>query len=274
MEHEDVGGHKVPVLGLGTLGNQGDAGTTLVEAALAEGYRYIDTGRYYGNEDAVGRALSRSSVPRDEIWLTTKLLHPRSGPMPDLPTALDESLRMLQTDYVDQLLIHWPNPDVPLSWALEHYGAFRDAGKVRTIGVSNFPTALVREALDLVADLVTDQVEYHPYLAQDRLLDLLRQRGLVLTAHSPLLRGEILTDPVVTSIAGDRGVTPAQVALRWVVQQARVVAIPGARTVEQLRDNLGALDFALDQAEMQAVSGLARGRRIVDPPHGPQWDAD
>ncbi len=272
MEKERVGTYTMPGIGFGTLGNKGEAGRALVEAALAEGYRYIDTSRYYANEEEVGRGLERSSVPRGDVWLTTKLLHPKTPPQPDIRGELDESLRRLRTDYVDLLLIHWPNPDVSLEWALGEFAALRERGKARAIGVSNFPTALLRQALDLVGDLATNQVEYHPYLDQRAVLDLVRERGLVLTAHSPLARGAVFGDPVLQEIAEQRQLSVAQVALRWLVQQERVVAIPGAQNVEQLRENLKILELTLTHDEMAAISSLARGTRIVNPPHSPDWD--
>jgi len=272
MEKEVIGQYTMPGIGLGMLGHANDAASALVEAALAEGYRYIDTSRFYGNEEAVGRALARSSVPRGEIWVTTKLLHPRTPSQPDLALELEKSLRLLQTDYVDLLLIHWPNPQVPLEWALGEFAALRDQGKTRTIGVSNFPTALLRQALEIVGDLAANQVEYHPYLDQRPLLELMRERGLVLIAHSPLARGAVLNDPLLQEIARDRRLSVAQVVLRWLVQQERVVAIPGAVNVEQLRENLKVLEVTLTSAEMNAISALARGTRIVNPPHSPAWD--
>jgi len=262
----------MPGIGFGTLGNVGDASSVLVDAALAEGYRYIDTSRYYGNEEAVGKALSRSSVPRGDIWITTKLLHPKTPQQPDLALELDKSLRLLQTDYVDLLLIHWPNPQVSLEWALGEFAKLRKQGKARTIGLSNFPTALLRQSLEIVNDLVANQVEYHPYLSQRPLVELMRERGLVLIAHSPLARGAVLNDPVLQEIAGQRRLSVAQVVLRWLVQQEQVVAIPGALNIEQLRENLKVLDFTLTDDEMAAISALARGTRIVDPPHSPVWD--
>ncbi|MGH8665327.1 MAG: aldo/keto reductase [Burkholderiales bacterium] len=273
MEKERLGKYTMPGIGFGTLGNIGDAGRDLVEAALAEGYRYIDTSRYYGNEEAVGKALARSSVARTDVWVTTKLLHPKTPPQPDLALELDKSLRLLQTDYVDLLLIHWPNPAVPLEWALGEFAALRKQGKTRTIGVSNFPAALLRQALEIVGDLAANQVEYHPYLSQRPLLELMRSRSLVLIAHSPLARGALLNDQVLQEIAERRQLSVAQVALRWLVQQEGVVAIPGVQSVAQLRDNLKVLDVTLTSDEMAAISALERGTRIVNPPHSPAWDS-
>ena len=273
MEKEFVGKYTMPGIGFGTLGTLGDAGGALVEAALAEGYRYIDTSRFYGNEEIVGRALARSSVPRSDIWVTTKLLHPKTPPQPDIAFELDKSLRLLQTDYVDLLLMHWPRPDVSLEWALGEFAKLRERGKARTIGVSNFPTALLRQALEIIGDVAANQIEYHPYLSQGPLLDLMRERGLVLIAHSPLARGAVLKDPVLQEIAKQRQLSVAQVVLRWLVQQERVVAIPGALTIEQLRENLKVLEVRLTHDEMDAISALARGTRIVDPPHSPAWDS-
>jgi len=156
--------------------------------------------------------------------------------------------------------------------ALGEFAALREQGKARTIGVSNFPMALLRQALAIVGDLVANQIEYHPHLNQRPLLDLMRERGLVLIAHSPLARGAVLNDPVLQEIARRRQLSVAQVALRWLVQQERVVAIPGVLNVEQLRENLKALDVTLTNDEMAAISALARGTRIVNPPHSPAWD--
>src|SRR5262249_37904993 len=155
----------------------------------------------------------------------------------------------LQTDYVDLLLIHWPRPDVPLEWALGEFAKMRDQGKVRTIGVSNFTTALVRRALEIVGGLAANPVGYHSYLSHGALLTWMRERGLVLIAHSPLARGTLLNDPVLLEIAQRRHWSVAQVALRWLVQQERVVAIPGVQNLGQLRDNLKVLDVTLTKDE-------------------------
>lgn len=272
MELERAGTLTIPGIGLGTLGTKGADGTALIEAALAEGYRYIDTGRYYANEDAVGDALRRSSVSREDVLVTTKLLHPKTPPMTDLQAELDRSLRSLQTDYVDLLLIHWPNPAVCLDWALGEFEIMREQGRVREFGVSNFPTHLLADALKISDRIVVDQVEYHPYLGQHGLLSMGRAQGITLAAHTPLARGAMTEDPVLKEIAAGCGMSAAQVALRWLVQQEAVVAIPGAKNVDHLRENLAVLDLTLSDDEMAAVADLERGQRIIDPPHGPVWD--
>jgi diketogulonate reductase-like aldo/keto reductase len=273
-ETEQFGPYEIPGIGLGTLRRNDDEGVALVEAALAEGYRHVDTAEYYGNEVAVGKGIARSSVPREDIWLTTKILHPKAPRPPDVRTAAEASLRRLGVDYVDALLIHWPNDHAPLAESLEVFAALREEGLTRTIGVSNFPTALLDEAASLVDGLVTNQVEYHVYLDQSEVLDAVRGHGMVLTAHTPLARGEVLDDPVLAEIAAGRGMTIAQVALRWLVQQERVIAIPGGdpEHVDQLRDNLAVLELSLDDEEMAQISHLARTRRIVDGAHAPVWD--
>jgi 2,5-diketo-D-gluconate reductase B len=269
-----LGSLSVPAIGLGTLRNKGEDGRALVEAGLDEGFRHIDTAQYYGNEDVVGRAVAASHVPRDDIWLTTKFLHPNSPPPADLRAEAELSLRQLGVDHVDSMLLHWHPAGQQLEPALEALARFQDDGKTRTIGVCNFPSAMLREALTLCPQLRVVQVEYHPFLSQDQLLDVVREHDLVLMAHSPLARGQVLEDEVIRRIADDRGLSVAQVALCWLVQQDRVAAIPGgsAKHRGHLAENLAALDTELTDAEMQRISSLARGVRVVDPPHAPPWD--
>ena len=278
MEHtvELRPGHRMPRIGLGTLRNRDTEARELVEAALAMGYRHVDTAQYYGNEEPVGQAIARSAIPRDEIWLTTKVLHPKAPPAPDVRTAATDSLRRLGVDHVDALLMHWPRPEMPLAEVLGVYAALRDEGLARVIGVSNFPSALLRQAVALVDDLAINQVEYHPYLSQRSVLAAAREHGVVVTAHSPLALGRALEDPVVVDVASAHGRSPAQVVLRWAIQQERVTAIPGGGPdrLEHMRENLAVFDFALDDEEMERIAGLACGTRVVDPPHGPEWDQD
>jgi 2,5-diketo-D-gluconate reductase B len=271
-----VAGAEMPRLGLGTLHAKGDDCIPLVSAALEEGYRLLDTGQFYGNEAEVGEAVRRSSVPRDEIWVTTKVLHPKAPAAPDLRTAALESLGRLGLDHVDALLIHWPNPAYDLKASLEQLVQLREEGRTRVIGVSNFPSVMLEEAAGHVDGLAINQIEYHPYIRQPSVLRVVRTHGMVVTAHSPLALGRASKDPVLAEIGAGHGVSAAQVALAWLLMQDRVSVIPGCKAdqIDHLRDNLAALELVLTASEMATIDGLADGTRLVDPPHGPVWDLD
>lgn len=264
---------QLPPIGLGTMRRSGDACTTLVEAALSLGYRHLDTARRYGNEAEVGAGVRRSSVPRDQIIVTSKL-----GLDENLPTrvrpAVEDSLRTLGLDHLDLLLVHWPSLDIPLAETLGAMEALRVEGKVRGIGVANVPGWMLDELPDpMSSPLVTDQVEYHLHLPQHEVARACRDRGMVLTAYCPLGRGgRLLEEPLLRTIAADHGWTPAQVALRWVIQQAGVCAIPGTGDPEHLADNLAVSELLLTDEEMRLLDTLADGDRVVDPPHAPPWD--
>jgi len=271
MDHELIAGMSLPVVGLGTLRLMGDECVSIVSDAIGLGYRHIDTARKYGNEEPVGEGIRRSGIARSEVIVTTKLDHPELAPELVGP-AVESSLQRLGLDYVDILLIHWPNPDVPLAATIEAMEEARLQGRTRAIGVANFPLAL----LDQVAGLphfVGNQVEYHPYLAQEQVLQMVRANGLVLTAYCPLGRGgELLEDPVLREIAADYGRSVPQIVLRWLVEQERVVVIPRSSNVAHLRENLDIFDFQLDPGARAAIGALARGARLVSPAHAPQWD--
>ncbi len=263
---------RVPALGLGTWQMTGAACREAVRHALALGYRHLDTAQMYDNEADVGAGLAAAGVPREEVFLTTKVWFDRLRPE-DLKAAARESLQRLGCDYVDLLLIHWPNPDVPLADSLAAMAELRAEGRTRYIGVSNFPTALMREAVEEHrAELLCNQVEYHPYLSQRPVLDFARRHDMVLTAYCPLAQGRVADDPVLAGIARKHGKTPAQVALRWLLQQERVAAIPKAARPEHMRDNLEALDIRLDEADLAAIDGLSKDRRLIDPAWAPRWD--
>lgn len=267
-----IKGTRVPALGFGTFRMQGDDCRNGVEDALALGYRHIDTAQGYDNEEQVGAALANSGVPRDEIFLVTKLRPSnfRRGPA---KSSTRESLRKLRTDYVDLLLLHWPNDEVPLEETLTALRELQEEGSVRNLGVSNFPSDLVREASEY-ATIFANQVEYHPYLSQKTLLEQAAEMKHMLTAYSPIARGEISDDESLTAIAAEHGKTSIQVALRWLVQQEGVAAIPKASSAEHRRSNFDIFDFELSDEEMERVNGLARGERLVDPEGGPDWDND
>jgi 2,5-diketo-D-gluconate reductase B len=267
----DVHGVAVPALGLGTWMLEGEACRRAVGEALALGYRHLDTAQAYGNEAEVGRALRESAVAREEVFVTTKVWLDDLAPDRLVP-SVEASLRRLGSDHVDLLLVHWPSREVPLEDTLEALEGVRRRGWTRLVGVSNFPPSLLRRAL-AAAPVACDQVEYHPFLAQDALLAVCREHGALLTAYSPLARGRVLRDPVLREIAEAHGATPAQVALRWLVAHDGVAAIPKASSREHLGANLASVDLALSATERARIDGLARGQRLVSPSFAPDWES-
>jgi diketogulonate reductase-like aldo/keto reductase len=274
MKIVDANGARIPALGLGTFKLTGETCRSLVAEALRLGYRHIDTARMYGNEDAVGAGIAAAGVPRDEIFLTTKIWPDDFRPA-DLTRALDDSLDRLGVDAVDLTLLHWPSPDVPLDETLGALARAREAGKTRHIGISNFTVALIREAVRLSpAPLVTNQVEYHAFLDQRPVLDELRRQGMALTAYAPTAHAEVIGDPVIEAIAKDHGVSAVQIALAWLVAQDGVIAIPRTSKPERLKENLAAAEIALSDEEVAQIAARARpdGRLISPAGLAPAWD--
>ncbi|WP_336329856.1 aldo/keto reductase [Haloarcula sp. CGMCC 1.2071] len=255
MDDIQVQGTSVPALGLGTWQLTGQSCRETVETALDMGYRHIDTAQAYGNERQVGLGMDAAAVDREDVFLTTKL----DGSNRDersVRRSTRESLNKLGTDYLDLLLIHWPNTPWMASLS-ETLGAMNDLveeGLVRHIGVSNFSPSLLDKARDISsAPIFTDQVQYHPYWDQRKLLDYCRIHDVLLTAYSPLARGGVLDDPALVQIGNKYGKSPAQVALRWLVQQEGVAAIPKASSREHLEANMAVFDFELTDAEMERI---------------------
>lgn len=264
-------GAHVPVIGLGTWKLDEDDCQEVVETALEVGYRHVDTARAYGNEAAVGRALSRSAIPRDELFVTTKIF------LEDLSRerakrAVEESATSLALDVIDLVLIHWPSESVPVEETLDALNEMQRAGLVRHLGVSNFTPSQL-EVASRRNPLLCNQVEYHPFLAQDEQLAAVRERGMFLTAYCPLAQGRTAEDSVLQGIGERHDKSAVQVALRWLVQQEGVVAIPKASSREHLQANIDVFDFELTSAEMDEVAGLASGERLVDPEFAPAWGA-
>lgn len=272
MQHVEAKGIKVPALGFGTWKLAGSDAERMVRAALDIGYRHIDTAQAYGNEAEVGRAIEASGVPREDVFLTTKVWMDKLA-YGDLQRSAEQSLRLLRTDRVDLLLVHWPNPQVPLGDTLRALAELKRDGKARAIGVSNFPVALLREAVEEhEADLLCDQVEYHALLSQKVVLDWLRAHDMMLTAYSPLAQGRLAGHPVLTEIGRRIGRSPAQVALRWLLDQERVAVIPKSSSERRARENFEVLGFTLDEADFQAVSRLQGAGRQINPGWAPDWD--
>jgi diketogulonate reductase-like aldo/keto reductase len=263
----------VPALGFGTWALSGNAAYRATRMVLDLGYRHIDTAQIYGNEAEIGRAIRDSGLARDEIFLTTKIA-PSNLARADVRRSHEESLRRLGLDQVDLLLIHWPNASVPLGETLEALTALRDAGKTRNIGVSNFTAALLRETIEHHgAEIVCNQVEYHPFLPQRRLIEAMRRYGLMLTAYAPVARGRVFTDKTLTAIGRKYGKSGGQVALRWLLDQDKVAAIPKAGKREHAAANLEIFDFHLSQEDRTAIDTLAEGDRMVEwGGYSPKWD--
>lgn len=266
-------GAAVPAIGLGTWQLTGEACYTAVRTALDLGYRHIDTADLYGNEAEIGRALRAAGVAREALFLTTKVPPGKLEPQAVLRAAA-ASLERLGTPYVDLLLVHWPNRAVPLGETLAAFAELRAQGKARHIGVSNFSVALLRAAVEtLGADLLCNQVEYHPYLSQRAVLAAVRRSGMMLAAYAPVARGRVLKDATLAAIGRKYGKSPAQVALRWLLDQEGVAAIPKAASRAHLAANIAIFDFTLSTAERTAIDALAGRRRIVDwPGYSPEWD--
>lgn len=268
----EVQGIEVPALGFGTFQLEGEDCYRMVRAALDIGYRHLDTARFYENEAEVGRALADSGVARGEVFLTTKIWREELEPA-RLRASAEDALRALGVDAVDLLLIHWPNDALPLAPALEEMAALRDEGKVRALGVSNFNVALVEEALAAgVGPLLCNQVEYHVLLDQSALLEALRSHQMMLTAYSPLARGQVFDEPEIDAIADKHGVTTGQVALAWLLAQPGVAAIPKTSSEARARENFEALRVELEPEDMRRLAALPKDVRTIDPPFAPDWD--
>ncbi len=256
MDYQTIKGEKVPALGLGTWRLSGQECVRAIERALALGYRHIDTAQMYANEGEVGRGMHNSGVDREEIFLVTKV-RTSSFSHEGVIRSTHESLEKLQTDYIDLLLMHWPNPSVPLEETLGAMRELQEKGSVTYVGVSNFPPSMVEEATRH-AEIFCNQVEYHPYRAQDGLLKQAREMDYLLTAYSPVAGGGAVNDRTLREIGEAYGKTAAQIALRWLTQQEKVAAIPKAASEDHLRSNFDIFDFELDDEEIERVSTLRR----------------
>ena len=265
MDSVSVPGGEIPAIGFGTWQLKGEPCREMVREALRLGYRHLDTAALYANEREVGAGLKESGVARDEVWVTTKVWRDQLKGDALLRSA-EESLKRLGLEQVDLLLIHWPNRDIPLSESIPALCRAQAQGLGKTIGVSNFNVALLEQAVDLATvPIVTNQVEYHPYLSQAKLLDACRRLGVSLTAYSPLAHGKVADDPVITAMAAEKGVTSGQITLRWLIQQQGVIAIPKTASRERAGQNLDVFGFQLSDDEMQTISLLARpDGRFID----------
>ncbi len=264
----------IPVLGFGTYGMGRTDMMRMIPAALRGGFRHIDTAQIYRSEQEVGECVASAAIPRREIFITTKVWV-SNYPEKLFVASVDESLKKLQTDYIDLLLLHWPSTIVPLAEQIGALNSVIRSGRARHIGVSNFNKALMTQAVSLSEiPLVTNQVEYHPFLNQKIILEAARNAGLSLTAYCGMALGQVLAEPALAAIAGRHGRSIAQVVLRWLIQQPGVIALSRTTNPSRIAENLAVFDFELEPEEMAAIHELARpGSRIVSPPGlAPQWD--
>ena len=268
-------GAQIPAVGYGTmLFPAPERAVELIVCSLECGYRHIDTARKYGSEEWVGEGIRASGLPRKDIWVTTKVTE-ENAKADDFTRSVDTSLKTLGLDYVDLLLIHWPQPKVPLEETLGALAKARREGLAKNIGVSNFTVPLLDEAVGKCPEpLLTNQIEYHAYIRQDKIIAACGRHGLLVTCHVPLARGGVLKDPVILNVAKSHGKTAAQVALKWLVQQPDMVVVPRALEYSEIKENIDIFDFELSENEINQISRLRdRNRRIVDPMvRRPVWD--
>ena len=269
-ETVSAGGAHIPIVGLGTWTLRGQDCARLVEQAVAAGYRHIDTAQMYENEREVGEGV-RASGLRDQVFVTTKVM-PDNLRAADLERTTRESVKRLGVEQVDLLLIHWPNAKIPLAETIKALNKVKRDGLTRHIGVSNFNVALIEQAVKLSeAPLVCNQVEYHPFLDQSKVIAACKRHDMAVVAYSPIARGGAERDEVIARIAKAHGKSPAQISLRWLVQQG-IVVIPRTSKAERLKENIALFDFSLTPAEMKEIAALARGGRIVNWAYSPEWD--
>lgn len=265
-------GANIPQLGLGTWDIRGDVCRRIVEQAIRLGYRHIDTAQAYENEREVGEGVRNSGVPRQQLFVTTKVWYTHLSPA-DLLRSARESLVKLKLDYVDLLLIHWPNESIPLDQTISALCKAKRDGMAKNIGISNFTASLIDQAVRYSTEpIATNQVEMHVYLDQSKVIDACKREGIAVTAYCPIARGKAGGDPAIAKIARTHGKSEAQVCLRYLVQQG-IVVIPRTSKVERLDENAGIFDFELSAAEMAELRNLARpDGRMVRPSWAPAWD--
>jgi 2,5-diketo-D-gluconate reductase B len=258
---------QLPPIGLGTWENTDpEQCAQTVANALEMGYRHIDTARFYGNEEHVGEGIARADVPREEVFLASKV-HPEAegAAYDEIYEGFEKSVSLLGVDALDLLYIHWPVGNYEPAETLAAFDDLVDDGLVERVGVSNFSPELVEEAMGVLdAPLFANQVERHPMLQQQELVAHAQEHGYTLVAYSPLGRGEALSLPAVEAVAEKHGVSPAQACLAWATHPDSVVAVPKATGEDHLRDNLGAADLTLDDEDRQRIASVDRRERFVE----------
>jgi 2,5-diketo-D-gluconate reductase B len=265
-------GISLPRLGLGTFRLQGDACRAAVESALSLGYRHIDTAAMYGNEEAVGAAIAASGIARADLHVTTKVWHDQLAP-DAIRRACDVSLDKLRLDRVDLYLVHWPSPTMNLAAVFDTLVKLKEEGRTRAIGVCNFTLPLLRESIETIgAPIACNQIEYHVLLDQTPIHTYLASKSIPIVAYAPLAQGRLAEHPQLTAIAKKHDASPAQVALKWLLDQDGVAAIPKAERPASQQSNLDALKLKLDDDDRRVIAALPKNQRFVNPGFAPAWD--
>lgn len=271
MQYKNIQGIEVPEIGMGTYLLHDKKCREAVRTALDIGYRHIDTAQMYQNERAVGEALNISNIGREELFLTTKIWHTNLAP-DDVLQSTEQSLKNLDTDYVDLLLIHWPNDNYDLEKTIESMLVLRDQGKAMNIGVSNFPLAILKKVNEeLRAPIFCEQVEFHPFIDQLDILEYAIENDIMLTAYAPLGQGSVVKNKDLTGIGKSYDKSAAQIALRWLIEQQNVVVIPKGSSRKHLEENFNIFDFALSDEDFQRIDDLDKSQRLVSPSFAPEW---
>lgn len=272
MDNLQTQGISLPRLGLGTYRLTGDSGRAAVESALGLGYRHIDTAEMYGNEEAVGAGIAASGVARGDIHVTTKVWNDNLAP-DAIRRSFDASLAKLKLDHVDLYLVHWPKPGMDLPSMFETLMKLKDEGRTRAIGVANFNVALLKKVVEEIgAPIACNQVEYHVLLDQTPLRKYLAAKSIPLVAYSPLAQGKIADEKALVAIGKKHDASATQVALKWLLDQDGVAAIPKASRAESQKANLDALRLTLDDEDRRAIAALPKNKRLVSPAFAPAWD--
>jgi len=265
-------GLPMPYLGIGTWDLSKDVCSSIISEAIEIGYRHIDAAAMYENEVEVGNGIINSGIAREDVFLTTKLnttgWTPSKGHGPSLKNneiakSFEQSLNDLNTEYVDLLLIHWPKFETNLGDMLEILYKLKDLKKVKEIGVSNFNSNLLNECISLgFKDIYCNQVEYHPFLSQSKLLEVMQDLDIIPVAYCPICRGDVARHDVIIDLAEKYSKTPAQIALRWIYQQ-KTVSIPKTANSYRLRENIDIFDFEIEYKDMIKIYNLSRNQRLV-----------
>jgi 2,5-diketo-D-gluconate reductase B len=268
----EANGARIPAIGLGTWDLRGRTCVRMVEQALHFGYRHIDTAEMYGNEEAVGAAIAASGVARKDLHITTKVWHENLAP-DAIRKSFETSLNKLQLDHVDFYLVHWPSKTMNLPAIFETLMRLKEDGRTRAIGVCNFTLPLLKTVVEEIkAPIACNQIEYHVMLDQSAIKSYLGPKAIPITAYAPLAQGRAASDETLMKIGHKHGFSAAQVALKWLLDQDGVMAIPKAKGAESQKANLDALKLTLDEDDRKAIAALPKDQRFVKPPFAPAWD--